>query len=185
MPKEDPPLVSLKVTNPITYIKMWWKKVIGNEGIDFSFKIRPLTAITIAIAVTLVLTGTGFSLGRITLPIPESMEKYVPKPASTPTPDPWRLTAFTGSLKYTQATQKFFLVTTSIEAITLIVPPNINLSPFVGKRILASGNYNKSTRTLMVSEAQDLEVLPTKALIPPTVTPTPIEIPSPTMIPSL
>lgn len=43
---EDPPLVNIKVTNPVTYFKNWWSRVIGNEGIEMkaSLKIRPLTA---------------------------------------------------------------------------------------------------------------------------------------------
>ena len=34
----DPPLVDVKVTNPVTYFKKWWAKIIGNEGIDFRLK---------------------------------------------------------------------------------------------------------------------------------------------------
>jgi hypothetical protein len=183
MTDEDPPLVSLKVTNPVTYLKRWWKRVATNEGVDFRFRVRPLTAIAIAVAVTLVLTGTGFSLGRITFPIPSPIIKYVPQLGPSPTPDPWKETAFTGSLKFTSSTQKYYLVTTSAEAITLNVPSNIDLSKFVGKRILASGNYNKSTRILDVKDAQDLEVLPTKAMTIPTLTPaaspTPVLITTP------
>ena len=33
--KKDPLLVDLKVTNPIVYIKAWWKKVVANDGVDF------------------------------------------------------------------------------------------------------------------------------------------------------
>jgi hypothetical protein len=174
MSQEDPPLVSLKITNPVTYLKLWWKKIIGNEGVSFSFKVRPLTAVAITVAVMLILTGTGFGLGRIYLPPSNPIVKYVPQLGPSPTPDPWRETAFTGNLKYTSTTQRYYLVTTSSEAITLEVPGNIDLSKFVGKRILASGSYNKSIRTLTVSDAQDFEVLPTKAVTIPTSTPTPI-----------
>jgi hypothetical protein len=174
MQKEDPPLVSLKVTNPITFVKIWWKKVIGNEGVSLSFKIKPLTAIFISIVVTLMLTGAGFSLGWLaSIPLMEPIIKYVPEILPTPTASPWKDTAFTGSLKYSESTNKYFLVTTSSEAITLQVPANIDLSKFIGRRILASGNYNKSLRLLIVADAQDLEVLPTKAVIIPTLTPVP------------
>ena len=179
--RKDPPLVDLKVTNPVTYFKIWWQKLMGNEGIFFSFKIRPLTAIFITATITLILTGAGYTLGRISLPWPEQVVRYIPKIIPTPTPLLWRETAFTGSLKYTALTQKYYLVTTSAEAITLQVPDNIDLSKSVGKRILASGSYNKSTRTLVVSDAQDLEVLPTKAATIPTTAPTP----TPTAIPTI
>src|SRR5688572_745190 len=93
--QEDPPLVSVKVTNPITYLKLWWKEVIGNEGVEMKFKIKPLTALLLVSAVTFILTGTGFSLGRISIPITNPIVKYVPQlaPVITPTPDPWRETA--------------------------------------------------------------------------------------------
>lgn len=177
MVMEDPPLVQLKVTNPVTYIKLWWNKIIGNEGISFSFKIKPLTAILLAIVITSILTGTGYSLGRITLP--EPIVRYVPQLGVIPTTSPWKETAFTGSLKYTSTTQKYYLVTTSSEAITLQVPTNIDLSKFVGKRILASGEYNKSTRILVVHDAQGMEVLPTVAVTIPTLTPTPLTTQTP------
>jgi len=97
MQKEDPPLVQLKVTNPITYIKVWWKKIIGNEGVSFSFKIKPLTAIILSVFITSILTGAGYGLGKISLH--EPIVKYVPQLASIPTPNLWKETAFTGSLK--------------------------------------------------------------------------------------
>jgi hypothetical protein len=171
--KEDPPLVSLKVTNPVTYIKIWWKKIIGNEGISFAFKVKPLTAIVLTMVVMAGLTGTGFSIAWLTFPETSPIVKYIPQLVATPTPNPWKETAFTGNLKYTEATKRYFLVTTSSEAITLQVPDNIDLSKFVGKRIMASGNYNKSIRTLVVADAQDMEVLPTKAVTIPTNIPTP------------
>ena len=58
----DPPLIDIKVTNPVTYFKKWWAKIIGNEGIDFRLHFRPLTAIAIA----LVIITVGFGLGRET-----------------------------------------------------------------------------------------------------------------------
>jgi len=45
MPTTEPLLVDVKVTNPVTYLRRWWEKVIGNEGISLSVKIHPLTAI--------------------------------------------------------------------------------------------------------------------------------------------
>ena len=175
---KDPPLVSLQVTNPVTYLRIWWKKIVGNDGIDFSFRIRPLTAVFMTATITLILTGAGYSLGKIAVPIPEPLDKYIPKIIPSPTPIVWRETAFSGSLKFTESTKRYYLVTTSSEAITLQVPENIDLSKFVGKRIMASGNYNKGTRILVVSDAQDLEVLPTKAVTIPTLIPTPTNVPA-------
>lgn len=160
-----PPLVDLKITNPVTYLKAWWKKVIGNEGIKLTLQIKPLTAI----ALTLVVTGVGFGLGRLTIPQP--LIQYVPylvqpTPGPSPTSSPWRETAFSGKLQVSGT--RYFLVTTSAEAITLDVPSSIDLSKLVGKRIMAVGNYNKGTRILVISDATDLEVLPSNPIPIPT-----------------
>ena len=75
-PNEEPPLVDVKVTNPLTYIKRWWNRIIGNEGIDFRFRVRPLTAIAIA----LIITTVTFGLGSFVLPFSIPFFKYNPKP---------------------------------------------------------------------------------------------------------
>ena len=59
----DPPLVDIKVTNPITYLKSWWAKVMGKEGIalKLDLHVRPLTALGIAF----LIIGFGLGLGKI------------------------------------------------------------------------------------------------------------------------
>ncbi len=175
--KEEPPLVDVKVTNPITYIKRWWAKIIGNEGVDFRFHIRPLTALVISIAVASI----GFGVGRFVIPfsIPFLKYEYKGEEIVVPTPETWKDTAYTGTLRYSEATQKYYLVTTSAEAITLEVPSNINLENYIDKRIFAAGKYNKSTRVLIVADAKDLEVLPKTPVSIPTTSPTPIPIETP------
>ena len=184
--KEDPPLVALRVTNPIVYIKKWWKSVLGNEGIDFRFRIRPLTAIVIAA----VIASIGFGVGNFVLPYKLPFFVYKePTKSATPAPIEWKETAYIGTLKYSEATKKFFLVTSSsAEAITLDVPDNLDLSSLVEKRIMAAGNYSKAKRLLVVTDAKDMEVLP-KSPVPiptnsPTPNPTPIPTPTPTAPPT-
>src|SRR3989344_7099212 len=164
--KEEPPLVALRVTNPIVYIKKWWKSVLGNEGIDFRFRIRPLTAIAIAA----VIASIGFGVGNFVLPYKLPFFEYAtPKPTSTPKPEEWKETAYIGTLKYSETTEKFFLVTSSsAEAITLEVPDNLNLSTLVEKRIITAGNYSKAKRILVVTDAKDTEVLPKSPVPIPT-----------------
>jgi len=160
----DPPLIDIKVTNPVTYFKKWWAKIIGNEGIDFRLHFRPLTAIAIA----LVIITVSFGLGREVGPAPTPS----PTPVSTPEPT-LKDTAFVGTLHYSNPTTKFYLVTaSSAEAITLIVPANIDLQLLVGKRIFAAGAYSKSARTLQVADAKDMEVLPKSPVPIPTTPPT-------------
>ncbi|MBI4157726.1 hypothetical protein HY502_02670 [Candidatus Woesebacteria bacterium] len=178
--KEDPPLIFLQVTNPIKYIKKWWASVTRNEGIDFRFRIRPLTAIALAA----VIASIGFGVGNIVLPYKLPFFEY----SATPTPAPveWRETAYIGTLKYSEATKKFFLVTSSSsEAITLNVPENINLTKLIEKRILVAGSYSKSQRVLIIADAKDMEVLPKSPVPVPTVpsTSTPSSFPAPTFFP--
>lgn len=186
-----PPLVNLQVSNPITYLKLWWKKIIGNEGIEIKLKVRPLTAIVIIV----LLFGLSFGAGWVSalfsqIPIlKDVIPNQTPVVYSTPASDQWRLTAFSGLLQQTGG--KFYLVTTDAEAITLEVPSNVNLAKYIGKKIFATGKYYKGLGLLEVSEASDLEVvlqsisLPTVApskTVEPTVTPT--QIPDQTEIPN-
>lgn len=179
---QEPPLVSFQVTNPVVYLKRWWKRVMSSEGVDLRLRIHPITAILISLAIASV----GFGLGRISIPSYMPFVQYLVTPTGAPmslpipTPDLWRETAFSGILRVTPTTKRYYLVTSSSEAITLEVPTNVDLSTYVGKRILASGKFNKTTRILMVSDVSDLEVLPTKAVTIPTVLPTPTLTPTPT-----
>lgn len=158
--KKEPPLVSVQVTNPITYIKNWWKKVMSKEGVDFSFKIKPLTAI----AITIVIATFSFGVGKFSFTAQKPFIKYVPVSSPTPTPtiNPWRDTAFSGTLRYSTAESRFYLMTTSSEAINLDVLENVDLTSFIGRRIFATGKYNPDTHLLIVSDANDLELLPKK-----------------------
>lgn len=171
---KTPPLVDLKVTNPVEYIKLWWKKIIGNEGVDFRLHFHPLTALLIA----LVIAGAFFGLG---IKFEESPKDTTQTP--TPIPSDWKETAFTGTLQYSQITSKYFLTTTSAsEAISLRVPEAIDLADLVGKRILVIGSYNKSERLFIVSDTKNLEILPKNPEPLPTTTATPE--PSPTPMPT-
>lgn len=67
--KDDtPPLLDIKVTNPIKYLKALIKKILANEGIKIYVRVRPLTVFLIIIAFASVFTGTGFSIARIFFP---------------------------------------------------------------------------------------------------------------------
>lgn len=167
----EPPLVT--ITNPVTYLRLWWQKVMGKEGVDFNFRIHPVTAFLISFGL-----GAGlFGAGRYSVNIPflnyQSIETPTPKPTTEPV---WKETAFSGKLQYSVSNRKYFLLTTSSEAISLEVPVNIDLLPLVGKRIMAVGEYNKSEKLLRITDAKNLEILTkTKEPIPtiePTATPT-------------
>jgi len=180
-------LVDVEVTNPITYIKKWWKKIVGNEGMSINIKVRPITAI---LGICLFLAFL-FGIGKLVLPeiIKTPFFKFEEVKEAEATPkqesETWKETAYIGTLKYSASTQKYFLVTSSAaEAITLEVPPNVNLSALVEKRIMVIGKYSKYLRVIQVFDAKDMEVLPNSPVPVPTNSPTPKPTPTPTEKPT-
>jgi hypothetical protein len=179
-----PDLVNLKVTNPLVYIKYWWKRIMANEGLDMRVRAKPLTVFGLAI---IIFSGV-FGLGGIVFP------KFFPwmkfnnnTVVSSPTPQPELLkdTALKGTLTKTNTNPvKFYLITTSTEAVTLEIPVGFNLSTLVGKRILAVGTYDSKNKILEVEDIQDLEVLSSTPIPIPTNTPSPKPTETPTIAPT-
>jgi len=175
--KKDPPLVDVKVSNPITYIKAWWKRVVGNEGMEIRIRIKPLTAILITVIVVTLCLG----ITKVVLPFKIPFLEF--NSEVTPTPVVYRQTAFAGILRFTESNEKYFLETDSAEAINLEIPENINLDKFIERRIFATGQYSDSERLLIVSDISDLEIFPEIEIpiptLKPTLAPTPIVTSSP------
>lgn len=167
-----PPMISLQVTNPITYLKLWWKKVMSGEGIDVKFRVHPITAIVLA----LIICGAGFGLGRLTFPADSPIVRYVPKLGPTPTESPWKEEAYSGIVQKTYSTNKYYLLINNTVAVSLTFPTNVNPDKLIGKRILAVGKYNKNEEVLYVTDASDLE------LLPQTVSPVPTVVNIPTVV---
>lgn len=62
-PKEkDPPLVDLKITNPVTYLKNWLGKLLKNQDIDIRIKIKPFATLALIAAFSATF-GVGYNLG--------------------------------------------------------------------------------------------------------------------------
>jgi len=178
-----PDLVNFKVTNPLVYIRAWWKRIMANEGLEFKFKAKPITAIAISIALFSLVFGLGGVVFPTLFPFLNitSSNNSVTITSPTPTSD-WRETALKGTLKKTTSVPiKFFLLTSSDEAVTLQAPDYITLDKLIGKRILATGSYSQKQKLLIIQDVQDLEVLPQTPLPIPTSTPTiaPTQTPSP------
>jgi len=182
-----PDLVNLKVTNPLIYIKYWWKRIMANEGIDMRFRMRPLTVFGIA----LIAFSLAFGLGGVVLPTFFPWIKFnngQVTSSPTPTQEIWKDTALKGTLRKTNTTPiRFYLVTTSTEAVFLETPDEINLATLIGRRILAIGIYNSKDKILQVEDIQDLEILPTTPVPIPTSTATPVPtiVPTPTAAPTV
>ena len=183
-----PDLVNFKITNPLVYIKYWWKRILANEGLDMRVRAKPLTVFGLAI----ILFSGVFGLGGIVFPKFFPWMKFnnniVTTTTPTPAPEILKDTALKGTLTKTNTNPvKFYLITTSTEAVTLEIPDGFNLASLVGKRILAVGSYDSKNKVLEVEDIQDLEVLSTTPVPIPTSTPTPkpTETPSPTPNPTL
>ena len=128
-------------------------------------------------ALTIIVASLGFDIGRFTL---SSEKPYVTFVRTSPSPSSilWRETAFIGTLRFSEPNNRYYLVTSSSEAIALEIPENVELSNLVGRRIFAAGSYSEAKRTLMVTDASDMEVLP-KAVVP-----VPVDSPLPTPVSS-
>ena len=157
---------------------------MANEGIDLRLRVKPLTVF----GVSLIAFSLAFGLGGAVLPVvfPGFKLNNIISPTPTPTLETiWKDTALKGTLtKSNTNPAKFYLVTTSTEAVTLEVPVGFNLITLVGKRILAVGTYNSKDKILEVEDIQDLEVLPAIPVPIPTSAPTPTPSPSPTPAPT-
>lgn len=152
--KLDPPFISFSITNPVTYIRKWWKGVMDGEGVDLKLKIHPFTAVLIILAVG----GASFGVGR--LAVPEPILKYIPilaTPQPSATPNPWVETALTGMLQ--KQGETFFLLGNETQAIKLEIVQAIELESYIGKRILASGQFNAQSATLKISTASHIAVI--------------------------
>lgn len=170
----EPPII--EVRNPVIYLRRFWEKVIGNEGMELKITIKPLTTILgIALLGTIYLGVGEFVIPEgYKIPFVEFSGFQTSKPTQSPMVNSWKETGFTGKLQLSLTTGKYFLITTSSEAITLDVPNNLDLVTLVGKRIFAIGEYNKNERLLKVFDVKDLEVLPKTPVPIPTLEPTPI-----------
>ena len=179
-----PDLLNVKITNPLVYIKYWWKRIMANEGLEAKVKVKPITAIAIAVS----LFSLAFGLGGVVFPFAFpwlKINNHVVNSTQTPIPSEWKETAIKGTLKKTTVEPiKFFLLISSDEAVTLQVPQGINLTSLVGRRILATGNYNQKQKLLIVSDVQDLEVLSTTPIPIPTNSPSPRPTETPTIAPT-
>jgi len=63
-----PDLIDVRVSNPVTYLKLWLSQFFKNSEITFTVKVRPMALISLAIAISIILGGTGFSIFYLIFP---------------------------------------------------------------------------------------------------------------------
>ena len=137
-------MVDVKVTNPITYFNNWWKKIIGNEGIEVkaSSKIKPLTAFFL---LGLVVSG-GITIGLLNKVKNSALVvgQFIPAIGSNNLVEG----GFVGTL--TKTLNGVYYLVTNLEAVSLSVPANLPIDVLEGKKVLATGKYNSDTKILYV-----------------------------------
>ena len=86
-----PDLFNFKITNPLIYIKYWWKRIMANEGVELKFKAKPVTVFGIA----LIAFSLAFGLGGVVFPFAFPWIKVnsnvVTNQSPTPAPDRYPL----------------------------------------------------------------------------------------------
>lgn len=135
--KDDPPLIDIKVTNPITYFKLWLKRLLKNEGIDLRLRIRPLTAIAIGLAFATFFAGTGFSVAKVFFPTSSPILK--------------REVSYQGVIQKTD-TGSYFLVLSDGVMYRLTPKTKLELDSFISKSVLVRGNLTREPNVINVSE---------------------------------
>ncbi len=135
-----PPI--FQIANPVTYLKIWWKKVMSNEGIDFGFKfkIKPVTAVIIT---TLILSngvtfGVTYSFAKIFFP--------------NSSPILHRQVVNQGTISKNDAGVYYLMAADSSLWKLKVKHTNINLSDLAGKQVIVTGNLSKEKNLIEVSE---------------------------------
>lgn len=142
----DPPLVAVSVTNPVTYLKKWIKKLLANEGVNIGFKlkIKPLTAIAIFMALAASF-GTGYGSGL-------NAAAGILFPNSSPILH--RAVVYQGTIQKTEAGQYFLtLPDNSLWKLTLKSPETMStLSNSLNKQVMIKGNLTREANVINVNE---------------------------------
>lgn len=134
--KDDPPLIDLKVTNPVSYLKRWWKRMLANEGISLSLKIKPLTAIMLITSFALVFGGTGFGVAKVFFPNSSPILK--------------REVLHQGKL--IKSGRSFYLVLSNNETYRLEMPREIDGESMINQPVLLRGNLTREPNLINVKE---------------------------------
>lgn len=153
--RNDPPLVSVSVTNPITYLKLFIKRLLRNEGI--TIKIKPLTAIAMILALSAAF-GTGFNVATFFFPNSSPIFR--------------RQVSYQGTIQKNQIGGYFLILPDS--SLWKLKPKftSINLEELVGKQAMIQGNLTREPNLIEVSQ-----VIPLSPFLPPSpkpLQPTPV-----------
>lgn len=134
--KNDPPMVDLKVTNPVSYFKKWVDHLLKNQDIDIHLRIKPFATIGLFLAFAAV-GSTTFSIGRYLFP--------------NSSPILHRQVVYTGTIKQ-EGTQSLLVLANSTQWKLKPKASEINLSNLSGRQVVVTGNLNAQPNLIDVSE---------------------------------
>ncbi len=140
--KNDPPLVAVSVTNPVTYLKLFLKRLLKNEGIDIHLKIKPLTVIACVLALSTAF-GTGFNVAQMFFP--------------TSSPLLHRSITLQGNIQRSETGQYYLSLPDN--SIWTLRPKNnsINLSDDINRQVMVKGNMTPENNVIEVKEVISFE----------------------------
>lgn len=153
--KNDPPLVAVSVTNPVTYLKLFLKRFLKNEGIDIHLKIKPLTVIACVLALSTAF-GTGFNVAQIFFP--------------TSSPVLHRAITLQGNIQRSETGQYYLSLPDN--SIWTLRPKNnnINLASDINRQVMVKGNMTPENNVIEVKEVIAFDK-PASVMYAPTQTP--------------
>lgn len=134
--KEDPPLLDIKITNPVTYLKLFLRRLLQNEGIDIKVRIRPLTAIAMFLAFATFFAGTGFSVAQLFFPNSSPILK--------------RQVTFEGIVKRTD-NGAYYLSLSDNQLYRLQPKTSADYRQYINKEVLVKGNLTKEPNVIDVT----------------------------------
>lgn len=135
--KNDPPLVAVSITNPVTYLKLFLKRFLKNEGVDIHLKIKPLTVIACVLALSTAF-GTGFNVAQIFFP--------------TSSPVLHRAITLQGNIQRSETGQYYLSLPDN--SIWTLRPKNnnLNLSNDINRQVMVKGNMTPENNVIEVKE---------------------------------
>lgn len=159
--KNDPPLVAVSVTNPVTYLKLFLKRLLKNEGIDIHLKIKPLTVITCVLALSTAF-GTGFNVAQMFFP--------------TSSPLLHRSITLQGNIQRSETGQYYLSLPDNSLWTLRPKTNNIDLTDNINKQVMVKGNLTAENNVIEVKEVISFEK-PIPVYNPPTATISAMPIP--------
>lgn len=136
-------MVAVSVTNPITYLKLFLKRLLKNEGIDIRLKIKPLTVIAMVSALS-VSFGAGFNVAQIFFP--------------NSSPILHRAITLQGNIQKSETGQYYLSLPDNTLWTLRPTSNNINLSNLFNKQVLVKGNL-KNQHLLYMHQLQSPQQL--------------------------